>query len=418
MISKGRVIRTGLFLAIANFLITAAIGIILRYHNVNPIADFADRYWIHGHSHVGFLGWVFTALIILAFGMLLPKNASINRRVYRLLIYFQIAILGMLATFPFMGYAAPSILFSSFHMILSLFYAILFFRNAYKNDLASKFMKAALVFMLISSLGPLALGPMMVMGMKGTDWYDMAIYFYLHFQYNGWFTLAIFALLIKLLEQMGMAVPYRKGKLLYRLVVYATILTLSLSALDFGFSPFVHIAGFVGASLQLWAGFILLKLLFVRTDLSNFLSNAWARIFFGVALFSWGLKIVMQFMSVFPLVSGFAYHNRDAIMTYLHLSFLGFASCFLIGLLLAKKYFSASNLISKVGFGMFLIGVVLMELSIGLKSLPQFLNLALFKTINIALFAEALMLFFSVAIMLFFAFILPNRSIKQKRHTL
>lgn len=415
MISKGRVFRIGLFFAIANFFITATIGALLRYNNVFPISDFAIRYWTHGHSHVGFLGWIFTAIVILGFGMLLPKNAKINRRIYRLVIYFQIAVLGMMATFPFMGYALPSILFSTFHMILSLVYAIVFFRNADKNDLASKFMKAALVFMLLSSLGPLALGPVMVMGLKGTPWYDMAIYFYLHFQYNGWFTLAVFSLLIKLLEQAGILVDIKKGRAILKLLIYGIIMTLALSALGFGFSPYVRIVGFAGAALQQWAGFILLKMLFVKSELYKILINSWVKWFFGLALFSWLVKVMMQFLSSFPLISNFAYFNREAIMTYLHLSFLGFTSCFIIGLCIVKNYLSTSNPISRIGFGLFLAGVVSMELTIGIKSLPQFLSLSLLKSIDTVLFAESLLLFISIAMMLFFAFIFPNRGLKQKR---
>ena len=415
MISKGRVIRTGLFFAFANFLITATIGFLIRHTNVIPISGFADSYWIHAHSHVGFLGWVFTALFILGYGMLLPKNRKINRKIYRLLIYFQIAVLGMLVTFPIMGYAAPSIIFSTLHLLLSIVYAIVFFKNADKNDLASKFMKAALVFMLISSLGPLALGPVMVMGLKGTPWYDMSIYFYLHFQYNGWFTMAVFALLIKQMEHMGIPIDAGKGKLILKLLIYATILTFALSALGFGFSRIVNIVGFVGAALQIWAGFIFVKMLFFDSDISKFLTNNWVKWFLGVALFSWLLKIVMQLFSAFPAVSDFAFFNRDAIMTYLHLSFLGMTSCFLIGLLIVRKYLSVSGIISRIGFILFLVGVVLMEVTIGMKSLPQYLSLELFQSIKYLLFADALILLISIFILLFFAFILPNRAIKQKR---
>ena len=415
MISKGRVIRAGLFFAFANFLITAIIGFLLRHNYVFPISGFADRYWIHAHSHVGFLGWVFTALFILGFGMLLPKNRKINRKIYRLLIYFQIAVLGMLVTFPFMGYAAPSIIFSTFHLILSFVYALVFFKNADKNDLASKFMKAALVFMLISSIGPLVLGPVIVMGLKGTAWYDMSIYFYLHFQYNGWFTLAVFALLIKQMEQMGILVDARKGKLILKLLVYSTILTFALSALGFGFSLFVNLIGFVGAVLQIWAGFILVKMLFFNSNISKIIINNWVKWFLGVALFSWLLKIILQFWSAFPAISNFAFFNRDAIMTYLHLSFLGFTSCFLIGLLISRRYLSASGSISKLGFGLFLVGVVVMEFTIGMKSLPQFLSLEMFQSIKFILFVDAFILFISIFILLFFAFILPNRAIKQKK---
>lgn len=415
MITKGRVIRTGLFFALANFLITAAIGALLRFNDLFPISNLPVRNWIHAHSHTGFLGWVFMALATLAFGMLLPKNGRINRRTYRLIIYLQIAVMGMLVTFPFMGYAAPSIIFSTFQMILSLIFAILFFRNADKNDLASKFMKAGLVFMLISGLGPLTLGPLVVMDMKGTTLYDTAIYFYLHFQYNGWFTMAVIALLFKMLDEFGIEYSMAKGKLMYKLLILATILTFALSTLSFGPNRLIYFIGFIGAALQLWAGFILLRILFVKTKLRNVLLNGWVKWFFGIALASWLLKIMLQFLSPLPFVSEFVYFNREAIMTYLHLSFLGFTSCFLIGLLIVKNFLSTTATISKVGFSLLLAGVVLMELTIGLKSFPQFLNLTVFKLLNAALFGESLMLFFGIAILLFFAFIFPNWAIKQKR---
>lgn len=414
MISKGRVIRIGVFFSIANFLITAILGVVLRYNTIFSINGFLDRYWIHAHSHTGFLGWVFVILAIFGFAFLLPKNAKINRRMYRLLIYFQIAVLGMLVTFPFMGYAAPSIIFSTLHMILSIFYVVVFFNNADSNDLAVKFMKAGLIFMLISSIGPLALGPIIVGGFRGTEWYDMAIYYYLHFQYNGWFTLAVFALLINFMIRSGIQIDERKGTILYRLLVLGTIMTLALSALGFDFSVFAQIVGMVGAVLQLWAGILLLKMLFVRADLNKIIINNWAKWFFGIALFSWLLKIVMQFFSSLPTIADFVYLSRDAIMTYLHLSFLGFTSCFVIGLLIANNYLKTGNLISRIGYMLFLFSVVSMELTIGLRSIPQYLSINLYKSINSILLVESFLLFVSIFIMLFYGFILSNRVVKQR----
>ena len=408
--------RVGVFFALANFLATAAIGAFLRFNNVFPMPQFSVRNWIHAHSHTGFLGWVFMALAVLTFGMLLPKTSKLNRRMYRLLIYLQIAVIGMLATFPLMGYAAPSIIFSTFHIILTLLFVILFFKHASKSDLSSKFMKAALVFMLISGLGPLALGPIMVFGFKGTPVYDMAIYFYLHFQYNGWFSLAVFALLFKLIEDWGINTEPNGGKLVLRLLIYSTILTLALSALGFSDSPYVRWVGFIGAGLQLWAGFILLKLLFVKVRITPYLTNGWVKWSFGIALFSWLLKIMMQFLSAFPFITEFAYFNREAIMTYLHLSFLGFTTCFIIGVFIYKNYLSTSGSISRIGLGVFLGTIILMELTLGLKSLPQLLTVELFKILNISLFIESALLFGSVLILLFYSFILPTRSRKRRRY--
>lgn len=416
MISKGRVIRVGVFFALANFLITAGIGVFLRFYNLYPIPEVSTRNWIHAHSHTGFLGWIFMALAVLAFAIFLPKTARLNRRMYRLLIYLEVAVIGMLVTFPFMGYALPSILFSSFHMILTVLFVVLFFRHANKQDLSSKFMKSALIFMLISGLGPLALGPIMVSGLKGTAVYDMAIYFYLHFQYNGWFTLAVFALAIRLIEDLGMKDELKSGTLALRLLVYATILTLALSALGFSESPYVRWVGLFGAALQLAAGFILLKIFFIKVRITPYLKNSWVKWCFGIALFSWLTKIMMQFLSGIPLITEFAYFNREAIMTYLHLSFLGFTSCFLIGILIYNSLLSTSGKLAKIGLGIFLAGIILMELALGLKSLPQIITVESFKFLSQLLFIDAILVFIGVGMLMFYAFILRQKSVKQRRY--
>ena len=353
-------------------------------------------------------------LVLLGFEFLLPKNAKINRSVYRLIIYFQVAVLGMLVTFPFMGYAAPSILFSTLHLVLSIVFVKLFFRNADQKNPATKFMRVGLIFMLISSIGPLALGPIIVLDLRDSYWYEMAVYFYLHFQYNGWFTLAVFALLIYLMEVSGLSLWVKNRKLLYRLLVFSAIMTLALSALGFSDSLPLRMVGMIGALLQLLAGFVLLKLLFLRNDLRLLLPKGWVKWFFGVALFSWLMKIMMQFLSAIPVVTEFAYLSRDAIMTYLHLSFLGFTSCFVIGVLIRQNYLKTESVMARVGFVAFLVAVVTMELTIGLKSIPQYLDLQLYRSVNTLLLIESIVLFGSIFIMLFFAFILSNRAIKLR----
>jgi len=202
--------------------------------------------------------------------------------------------------------------------------------------------------------------------------------------------------------------------LLYQLLVAGTIMTLALSALGFGFKAYAQFVGGFGAVLQLIAGFILLKLLFVRSDFRIFSMNSWTRWFFGIALFSWLLKIMMQFLSTIPIITDFVYLSRDAIMTYLHLSFLGFTSCFVVGLLIKQYYLSAESLISRIGYFLFLLGVISMEVTIGLRSLPQFLTQNLYKSINSLLLIEAIILLVSVFIMLFFGFILSNRATKHR----
>ena len=96
-------------------------------------------------------------------------------------------------------------------------------------------------------------------------------------------------------------------------------------------------------------------------------------------------------------------------MTYLHLSFLGFTSCFIIGLLIAIKILSTSSMISKIGLAFILFGVVFMELTIGLKSFPLLLNVKILKSLNVLLLVESFILLLGIAMLLFYSFIFPKR---------
>lgn len=67
----------------------------------------------------------------------------------------------------------------------------------------------------------------------GSDsvWYKIAIYFYLHFQYNGWFFMALIGVLLWTLEGKGIKLPNRILKRIYILLNLAIITTFLLSIL-------------------------------------------------------------------------------------------------------------------------------------------------------------------------------------------
>ncbi|NJN26829.1 MAG: hypothetical protein HC819_13055 [Cyclobacteriaceae bacterium] len=413
MYSKGSVVRTGILFSFINFAITAGLGCLLRYHVLFPQEWLNVRFWIHAHSHVGFLGWIFTALATLGYAVILPDRKRLNRQMFWLLVLAQLAVMGMLFTFPQMGYALYSIVFSTAHLVLSVVYAWWFYRYAPTSGLEVRLYKAALVFMMVSSLGPLALGPIMAFGYKETPLYDMAIYFYLHFQYNGWFTLAIFGLMVRLAKDRKLVIRKNRGKLFYRLMLYATILTLALSALGFGDNYYVLVVGGTGAILQLWAGSLILDLLRDKSARLFGKSGAWVTVLMVVAIASWMFKIILQFVSALPLVTDFAYANREAIMYYLHLTFLGFASCFIVGLLIRKNILKIDGAVSKSALVLFLVSIMAMLLAIGLKSFPLLLNFETLRMLNWSLLSSAIGVFASILILLFVSF---GHSVPEAKH--
>lgn len=411
--SSRHIVKLGIGLSLLNFILSASIGTLLRYNTISPLAWLVSRYWTHAHSHVGFLGWVFTALMVMGYDAFMTKDARLDKRMFYLLIAVQVAVLGMLITFPVTGYATWSIVFSTLHMGLSVVFVIWFFKCTDSQSLAVRFYRAALAFMLASGIGPLALGPIVLGGLKGTALYDMAIYYYLHFQYNGWFILAIFALLLSLLEKMHSPVSASRGRLLYRLMVLSVIMTFALSALGLTNSWYLKAIGLVGAVLQLWAGYLLLQMIFSIRDMSRMLVSPWVKWFFSVALFSWLLKIMLQFLSALPQITQFVYQSRDAIITYLHLVFLGVTTCFVFGLLIRKKILNVQHPLARVGLGLMVPAIVLMEITVGFRSLPQLITQSSYRIFNWSLLIESCVILGALVLISLFA--MSFKSIDQKQ---
>src|SRR5690606_1037694 len=66
-------------------------------------------------------------------------------------------------------------------------------------------MRVALIYFLISAVGPFAIGATGAMGLAQSKWYYFSVYYYLHFQYNGFFTFGVLAALLSLLDQKGIS---------------------------------------------------------------------------------------------------------------------------------------------------------------------------------------------------------------------
>ena len=110
----------------------------------------------------------------------------------------------MLCSFPFQGYALFSIVFSTLFLLASYWFTWFFLKHtpvALKKTNSYKCMRISLWYLVISSLGPWALGAIMNTLGAQSIWYRLAIYFYLHFLYNGWMLLALVGIVFYIFEQ-------------------------------------------------------------------------------------------------------------------------------------------------------------------------------------------------------------------------
>ena len=304
----------------------AAIGVILRIYFLHPFRGLVPEFWVHAHSHITFLGWVFLG-IIASFNIYLSKKPGFPADRFLLVIgWIVVSNLGMLISFPVHGYGALSIFFSSLHMAAGIYAYFLYRPFMIGNALfGMKLIHSAFIFMIISGIGPAALGPLMALGFRDSSWYDLAVYFYLHFQYNGWFTLAIFGILFLELDIRDVHPSW-----LY-LINLSIVLTYLLSTLVIQPPAWIYYLGGLGALIQI-IPFIYLLVIILKyhgriVQPGRPLTNVLLLLSLGV----FETKMYLQFFSSIPAIANWALHSRNMIIAYLHFVLLGFVTSFIVG---------------------------------------------------------------------------------------
>ena len=301
---------------------------------------------------------------------------NVEKKYSRLFWGTQITIIGMLFTFPFVGYALFSITFSTLFIIATYFFTWLVFKNtpdSKKQSNSYKCIRISLWFMVISSIGPWALGIIMNTAGSNSDLYRNAIYFYLHFQYNGWFIVALFGLLFYFFEQHNLIIPKRIFQQFFWLFNIGVVFTYGISLLWMNPNNSVYLISSLGGLLQLVAFGILVQYMQLHW---RKIKNENAPLFIqllriiGVILL---IKLLIQFLGTFHYFSSISSLNIDFIIGYLHWIFLGVVSISLLTFLYKFQFI----FITKKAILFYVIGFVLTEGFIFYKGIVIWLEYSL-----------------------------------------
>ena len=184
-------------LSLVNLCIVAFLGFTLRSKILFSLPFIDYRKFISAHSHFAFSGWVGLSLItLLIYDILTPDRSQ--KKIYQwILAGIEVSSLGMAIIFPIQGYSALSIFFSSLYIFLSFVFGWVFIKDVSQSDIdrnVKLLSISAIAYLIISSIGPLGLSYILISGSGNSILYRDSIYTFLHFQYNGFFTLAVFAL--------------------------------------------------------------------------------------------------------------------------------------------------------------------------------------------------------------------------------
>ena len=376
-------------------------GLALRYSFINPIGV-NYRFLTHAHSHVAMLGWVYLMLYVCIVHYFVPVKKPIFNRLFWLT---QFAVIGMMISFPFQGYAVISISFSTLHIFCSYYFAYLIWKYHKKNAIVNNYLlKASLIFMLLSTVGVWCLGPAVSMLGQASAFYQIAIQFFLHFQFNGWFLIAVIAVFFHLIK-VEFSSLFRQ---FFYLLIVSTLLTFALPIL--WFSPhkyLIWINGF-GVVLQVVALYKFFQLVKPKTSIFSKNRTKLANYLYGFALACFSLKVVFQSLSILPEFSQVVFNHRNFVVGFIHLLMLGVISGFLFAFILRSDLVNVNKSFS-IGIYSFLLGFVLTELLLLIQGIMFYFGNGIISHYYLLLFL------FSILLPLGISFILFN-IIKQKNY--
>ncbi|HVW95954.1 MAG TPA: hypothetical protein VHA56_08300 [Mucilaginibacter sp.] len=320
--------------AIINFIVLSIFGVVLRYMQLYDVPKLDYQFILHAHSHFAFSGWMFFTIAFLIASLGTGDKLSNNFK--RVLLLTLVSAYGMLASFSWQGYKPVSIGFSTLFVVVTFRFTYLVFHgNLLKknvNEPAYILLRGSLLLLCLSALGPFALGPLAASGLKNSPYYQDAIYFYLHFQMNGFMLPTVLGLLAATLPVKPSG---RRSRLWLYLFVFSAIPLYFIFMLWSRPGNGILILAFSGAALNLVSWLALCFSFRSQSRDLSFIERA--------AVIGLTFKCVFQLLVCIPVVSDWTFLNRNLIIGYIHLLTLGIIMPLLIGQLVRKGFITTGR---------------------------------------------------------------------------
>lgn len=345
--------------ALGYLAVAGTIGALLRLIYVVEMPWLLFKPWLHAHSHVAMLGWVFPGLIL----ALIAQDDRRPPRGFTIWMALSMALVaGMLLSFPVQGYGEVSIACSLGQTIVSYILLGQLWGHTQRWPVRGSglLVRLAIVFQFVSTMGIWAMGPIMTSGLAGTEWYYWSIQWFLHFQFNGWFWFAAMAIGSRWAEHHGVHV--RLDMLTIVLWAVSTVLSFALAV---AWSErvvavlLVNSAGVLLQSVAAWRTMISMR----KARLEAFVKTTpWMRVLIGVMLISMAGKVAAQALVAVPAVANMALTLRNYVVGFVHLNTLGAITSLLFAFALMKGWFDERRAMVRAGLMLFIAGFACSEL--------------------------------------------------------
>ncbi|NUM31242.1 MAG: hypothetical protein HUU47_02835 [Bacteroidetes bacterium] len=387
-------------ISLINLNFVALLGIILRYKIAFSLPFISQKNFLHSHSHFAFYGWISQTLFIFLVEFLYRNGTKDVFKKYSVLLIANLVLAYlMMFSFAAQGYGLFSVTFSTLSIINSYIFTVLYFNDLKKSNispLVKKWFKSALFFNVLSSIGTFALAFMMINKVIHQNWYLSAIYFFLHFQYNGWFFFTIMGLFTAHLIKLNITEKMNTVFLMFFIACFGAYF-LSVPWLN----KFVgiHIWSIISSIIQFFAFVFFIGVLKSNLKIINNSFNKTSSILFtlsGIALF---VKLLLQLISVYPPLSTIALSFRPIVIGYLHLVLLGIISVFLIAYIVSSEFIKL-NKFAISGIVIFVFGILYNEILLLIQGIAA-MKYEYVKNTNELLLSAAVVLFLGVLTIVF-----------------
>jgi len=348
---------------ILNFCVVAFLGFTLRSKILFSVPFLDYNRLLDAHFHFAFGGWVTLALVVLLINELLSP-AQKQKKVYQWLpVCFLCASWLLLIASPLPANSIGASLCSTVFILVTYVFAYFFIVDI-KRSFVSRTIKllaiSSMICLVLSSLGVFALVYLFGSKSLNTFAYRDALYTYLHLQYNGFFTLAVFAILFQRIEPKMTEESKRK--------VYQFSLWLCISTFPSLFLTYLWRDPNIAYRVIAIGGSITLLLcfaFFVRLALSlkaiYSMVTPLIRNMAFLSMSALALKIFLQIFTLFPVVGNAVFGDRPVIIGFLHLVFLGFVTLFLMAWFAQNGFLNLNSGFTKFALGIFTAAVILNE---------------------------------------------------------
>lgn len=382
-----------LSLGLLSLVVVALLGVIMRYKIGFSLPIVNQKHLQLAHS-----GFAFSGLIthfLLTFILIVIKDSLkssqlkfLTQTIQSNLLFSYIACMA----FIWQGFGLIAVVAQLISFISVLLFVVLgLFNWTTIKSPTIRWFKMGGVLFLFSMIAHIWLIEMWLTGSMTQHNYLAATYWFLHFQYNGWFFFGCMGLLVNWMHQHQLV--FANQNAFFKSFAISVIPAYGLSVLWLKLPVWIYTLVVLSALAQ-FVGLIYLISQFLTAGFKKIATQKPVLFFVGLlSMLALMIKIALQAGSTIPSISKLAFGFRPIVIAYLHLVLLAFTLLFLLAYLIDQPYFTL-NRKSAQAIRFFAVMVFLNEFFLGIQGIAS-LSYTVIPFINEILLLVALLLLLS-----------------------